>query len=136
MTRSGALTRALERGGGGRFCPPVMFFVNMIRRICSIAVIFQYLPKNKRRTFWCNNGRLVDFVGSILKAPKVSTSVFRRADAMTGVSWRPPHRLAGPALRRPVAGGVAGGGGAGRALGVRRPSGWGGGEAASGQGHG
>ena len=35
---------------------------------------------------------------------------------MTGVSWRPPHRLAGPALRRPVAGG-GGEGGAGRALG-------------------
>ena len=38
-------------------------------------------------------------------SPKVSISVFRRADAMTRVSWRhppPPHRLAGPALRRPA----------------------------------
>ena len=37
---------------------------------------------------------------------------------MTGMSWcpPPPHRLAGPALRRPVAGGAgAGGEGAGRA---------------------
>ena len=44
---------------------------------------------------------------------------------MTGVSWRPPHRLAGPGQSlgggRPGAGGGAGralgGGGAGRALG-------------------
>ena len=48
---------------------------------------------------------------------------------MTGVSWRPPpHRLAGPALRRPVAGG---GGVPAERLGVRRPSGWGGGGARS-----
>ena len=39
---------------------------------------------------------------------------------MTGCPGAPPpHRLAGPALRRPVAGGGAGGGGAKR-LGVRR----------------
>ena len=46
--------------------------------------------------------------------PKSALSFFRRADAMTGVSWRPPpHRLAGPAGRwgggalggRPGAGG-------------------------------
>ena len=34
------LTRALETGGGGRFCPPLMFFVNIFRSIRSIAVIF------------------------------------------------------------------------------------------------
>ena len=63
-------------GGGGRFCPPLMFFVNIFRSICSIAVIFQYLPKNKRRTFWCKNGRLVDFVGSIFKPPKSALPFF------------------------------------------------------------
>ena len=49
---------------------------------------------------------------------------------MTGVSWRPPppHRLAGPALRRPVAGGGAGGGGG------CRPSTWGWGGRADGGG--
>ena len=38
------LTRALERGG--RFCPPLMFFVNIFRSIRSIAVIFS-IPAQK-----------------------------------------------------------------------------------------
>ena len=39
------LTRALERGGG-RLCPPLMFFVNIFRSIRSIAVIFS-IPAQK-----------------------------------------------------------------------------------------
>ena len=40
----GQLTRALEKGG--RFCPPLMFFVNIFRSIRSIAVIFS-IPAQK-----------------------------------------------------------------------------------------
>ena len=39
------LTRALERGGG-RFCPPLMFFANIFQSIRSIAVIFS-IPAQK-----------------------------------------------------------------------------------------
>ena len=54
------------------------------------------------------------FFGSLFLSPKVSTFVFRRADAMMGVSWRPP---APAGWARPVAGGGVpaerlGGGGA------------------------
>ena len=53
---------------------------------------------------------------------------------MTGVPWRPPHRLAGPALRRPV---VEGGGGRPNAWGeAAERMGGGGEETAPGQGHG
>ena len=31
--------------GGGRFCTPLMFFVNIFRSICSIAVIFSVPAK-------------------------------------------------------------------------------------------
>ena len=122
------LTRALERGGG-RFCPPLMFFVNIFRSIRSIAVIFQFLPKNKRHTFWCKNWRLVD-LGGLFLSPQSQHFRFRCHDG--AVLPPPPHRLAGPGRSlggRPDAGGGGrpGARGAGRALG---------GEAAPGQGHG
>ena len=44
VTVNVGLTRALERGG--RFCPPLMFFVNIFRSIRSIAVIF-LIPAQK-----------------------------------------------------------------------------------------
>ena len=50
-----SLTRALERGGG-RFCPPLMFFCEYLSKYSFDRLdFFQYLPKNKRRTFWCKN---------------------------------------------------------------------------------
>ena len=77
------------------------------------------------------------FCGVYFYAPKVSTSVFRRADAMTGVSWRaPPPRTGWLGQRcagRSLEGGAEGGGPAER-LGVRLPSKRG--EEAPGQGHG
>ena len=107
--------------GGGRFCPPLMFYVNNFRSIRSIAVIFLYLPKNNWRTFWCKNWRLVDFWGSIFNP---QSQHFRFSPSWCherGVLAPPPHRLAGLALRRPVArGGGRALGGAGRALGRRR----------------
>ena len=76
--------------------------------------------------------------GGLFLSPQISTFVFRRADAMTGVSWRPPPAPAGWA--RPVARGGGGRPGAGRGCrpGARgcRPSAGGGGEEAPGQGHG
>ena len=77
---------------------------------------FQYLPKNKRRAFWCKNWRRVDFWGSIFKPPKSALSFFAELMPWRGCSGAPPHRLAGPG--RSLGGGWAlGGGGAGRALG-------------------
>ena len=73
---------------------------------------FQYLPKNKRRTFWCKNWRRVDFWGSIFKPP---SQHFRFSpnwchDGGVLAPPPPPHRLAGP--------GRSLGGGGGRARGV------------------
>ena len=114
------LTRALERGGADSALPSSFLLISFEVFVRS-PWFFQYLPKNKRRTFWCKNGRLVDFVGSIFKPPKSALpSLCYDGGVLAPPPPPPPQRLTGPALRRPVVGG-----GGGRALEVRRPSGWG-----------
>ena len=107
-TRGGAITRALERG----------------QILPSPHVFCEYLSKYSfgRRDFFntCQKINGAPFGAKIedspifrsIFKPQVSTSVFRRADAMTGVSWRPPPPApAGwAALRRPVARGRPGAG--------------------------
>ena len=86
--------------GGGRFCPPLMFLWISFEIFVRSPWFFQYLPKNKRRTFWCKNWRLVDFWGSIFKPPKSALPFF--AELMP---WR---GCPGAPSRRPVARGAAG----------------------------
>ena len=87
-------------------------FLLIFRRIRSIAVIFQSLPKNERHTFW-KNAKNYGPPYSVFRvlSPKFRTCVFRRTDAIAewcgGVLTPPSHRLAGPALRRPGAWGAA-----------------------------
>ena len=124
------LTPAVRTGrGGGKLCPPLMSFVNIFRSIRSIPVIFfSTCLKINGAPF---GAKMEDssILWGLFLSPKVSASVFRRADAMTGVSWRPPPAPAGWASRSLE--GALGGGGAAERLGVRRPSGWGGGGALS-----
>ena len=128
--------------GGGRFCPPLMFFWEYLSKYSfDRRDFFNTCPKINGAPFGAKIED-VSIFGGLFLSPKVSTFVFRRTDAMTGASWRPPpppHRLAGPGRSlggRPG----AGGGGAGRALGGGgcrpgatgcRPSAWVGGGARS-----
>ena len=113
------LTRALERGGGADFALPSYSLLIFFEVFVRPPWFFQYLPKNKRRTFWCKNGRLVDFVGSIFKPPKSALPFFAELMPWRGCPGAPPPPApAGWASAAP-AGRWRGrwGGGARRALG-------------------
>ena len=69
-----------------------MFFVNIFRNIRSIAVIFFSTCLKINGTPFGVKMDDSSILWGLFLSPKVSTSVFRRADAVTGVSWRPPPR--------------------------------------------
>ena len=120
------LNPALERGADSAL--PSCFLWISFGVFVRSSWFFQYLPKNKRRTFWCKNWRRVDFWGLFL-SPQSQHFRFSPSWCHDGVVLAPPPP-ASAGWARPVAGGGrpgAGEGGAGRALG---------GEAAPGQGHG
>ena len=126
------LTRALERGGADSALPSCFLWISFEVFVRS-PWFFQYLPKNKRRTFWCKNWRRVDF-GGLFLSPQSQHFRFSPSWCHDGGVLAPPPVPAGWA--RPVSRGAAGrwGGGSGRALGgAGRALG---GEAAPGQGHG
>ena len=107
------------KGGGADSALPSCFLWISFEVFVRSPWFFQYLPKNKRRTFWCKNWRRVDFGGSIFKPPKSALS-FSPSWCHDGGVLAPPPAPAGWA--RPVARGgggrpgAGGGGGAGRAL--------------------
>ena len=105
------------KGGADSALPSCFLWISFEVFVWS-PWFFQYLPQNKRRTFWCKNWRRVDFWGSIFKPPKSALPFFAELMPWRGCPGAPPPAPAGWA--RPVARGAAGrwgGGGAGRALG-------------------
>ena len=83
------LTRALERGGGQILPSPHVFSEYLSKYSFDRRDFFNTCPKINGAPFGAKIEGASIFWGLFL-SPKVSTFVFRRADAMTGVSWRPP----------------------------------------------
>ena len=113
------------KGGGADSALPSCFLWISLEVFVRSPWFFQYLPKNKRRTFWCKKWRLVDFWGSIFKPPKSALPFFAELMPWRGCPGVPPGagRSPGGAAGRWGCRPGAGGGG--------RPSAWGGGGARS-----
>ena len=99
-------------GKGGQILPsPHVFCEYLSKYSFDRRDFFNTCPKINGAPFGAKIEEASILGGSIFKPPKVSTFVFRQADAMTGVSWYPPpppHRLVGPGRSlggRPGAGG-------------------------------
>ena len=108
------LTRALERGADSAL--PSCFLLISFEVFVRSPWFFQYLPKNKRRTFWCKNWRRVDFWGSIFKPPKSALSFFAELMPWRGCPGALPPPPAPAGWARPVARGRPGAEGGGRVV--------------------
>ena len=102
-------------GKGGQILPsPHVFCGYLSKYSFDRRDFFNTCPKINGAPFGAKTED-ASILGGLFLSPQSQHFLFRRADAMTGVSWRPPpplHRLAGPGRSLGGRPGAGGGGGA------------------------